>query len=100
MLVEANSNNNVAVDFVSLKTLNLFGVDFGNNVMAPFVIGMISASPKLLILESRVSGMNMSKKIMIHWHVFASHYYVFFRLLTSLVMFLFNFLHLSYQATY
>lgn len=59
MLVQANSNNNVAVDFVSLKTLTLSGVDFGNNVMASFVIGMISASLKLLILETSVSGINM-----------------------------------------
>ena len=59
MLVEANSNNNVVVDFVSLKTLTLSGVDFGNNVMASFVIGMISASLKFLILETSVSGINM-----------------------------------------
>ena len=59
MLVQADSNNNVDVDFVSLKTLTLSGVNFGNNVMASFVIGMISASPKLLILETSVSGINM-----------------------------------------
>ena len=62
MLVQADSSNNVDVDFVSLKTLTLSGVNFGNNVMASFVIGMISASPKLLILETSVSGMNRSKK--------------------------------------
>jgi hypothetical protein len=59
MLVEANSNNNVVVDFVSLMTFNLSGFDFRNDVMASFVIGMISASLNLLILQTSVSGMNM-----------------------------------------
>ena len=55
LLVEANPNKNVPVDFVSLMTLNVSGVDFGNNGMVSFIIRMILASPKLQTLETTVS---------------------------------------------
>jgi hypothetical protein len=50
---------NVPVAFVSLKTLNLFGVDFRNNAMVSFIIQIIQGSPSLQMLEIRVSGMHM-----------------------------------------
>ena len=42
---------------ISLKNLNLSGVDFGNNAMVAFIIQMIRGAPRLQMLETRVSGM-------------------------------------------
>ena len=53
---------NVRVAFVSLKTLELSGVDFGNNAMVSFIIQMIRGSPKMQMLETRVSGMHMYER--------------------------------------
>jgi hypothetical protein len=50
---------NVPVAFVTLKTLNLSGVDFGNNAMVSFIIQMICGAQKLQTLETMVSGMHM-----------------------------------------
>ncbi|PWA66203.1 F-box domain, Leucine-rich repeat domain, L domain-like protein [Artemisia annua] len=53
LLEEGSSWMNVPVAFVSLKNLNLSGVDFGNNAMVAFIIQMIRGAPRLQMLETR-----------------------------------------------
>ena len=48
---------NVPVAFVSLKNLNISGIDIGNNAMVAFIIQMIRGAPTLQMLGTRVSGM-------------------------------------------
>jgi hypothetical protein len=68
---------NVPVAFVSLKNLNLSGVDFGNNAMVAFIIQMIRGAPRLQIPETKVSGMQyVSNTSNINCHGCASQYYL------------------------
>lgn len=45
---------NIPVSFESLKDLTLTGVDFRNNAMVTFIIGMIRGSPRLQKLDTKV----------------------------------------------
>ena len=53
---------NVRVAFLSLKSLEIYGVDFGNNAMVSLIIQMIRGSPIMQRLETRVSGMHMYER--------------------------------------
>ena len=50
---------NVRVAFLSLKSLEIYGVDFGNNAMVSLIIQMIRGSPNMQRLVTKVSGMHM-----------------------------------------
>ena len=52
----------VRVAFLSLKCLEIYGVDFGSNAMVALIIKMIHGSPNLQRLVTRVSGMHMYEK--------------------------------------
>ena len=52
----------VRVAFVSLKSLELSGIDFGNNAMVSLIVKMICGSPNIQRLVTRVSGIHMYER--------------------------------------
>ena len=52
----------VRVAFLSLKCLEIYGVDFGNKAMVSLVVKMIRGSPNMQRLVTRVSGMHMYER--------------------------------------
>ena len=53
---------NVRVAFLSLKSLEIYGVDFGNNAMVSLFVQLIRGSPIMQRLETRVSGVHMYER--------------------------------------
>lgn len=50
------------VAFLSLKTVEIYGVDFGNKAMVSLIVKMIRGSPNMQRLVTKVSGTHMYER--------------------------------------